>query len=446
MKLAFSLGHWTDLLAKSIIETNDTLDVSYYNKNLVTFIDYLENNFIDVKKIIVSDTAFTIDQTNRADTFMRLVNIVNTKFPHAIVIGLIEDAGLYKEINRFNRDSIHIIHINSLAGLGIKGIRSILVNDITDKSVLDDILNKNIAIHKVDKADAIVDLDRNKNLTIEDIKVLASYKIKKKGFLPKKGCFVITGERGSGVTTSVVNIAEVFRLKNMQTIIIDLNLLKRDYYLFYKDILSKDLRNHRGNLIDILEVFSSKENVSISDFNNMIYVTRQNLGLIGVSGGYYISGTELSLINSIFIGKMINVLKSVFDVILIDCPLSNIKEFLGNLSGIDKVCIIIDNSISSILNMSIYNNNVLQHIDSKKLGLLINKFYLYSRYNGVSMVEDTIKKLLVSINDKFSGVHMIGTIPFLNCFFDINFGSDNILVDKDMRILNLYEAIVHNIA
>jgi len=445
MKLAFSLGSWTDPLAKSIIETNDTLDIAYYNKNFVTFSDYLENNFIDVRKIIVSDIAFTIDQTNRLEMFIRLVNIVNTKFPHAILIGVIEDAGLYKEIHQFNSDNIHIIHVNNIAGLGIKGIRSILVNDITDKSILDDILHKNIAIHKIDKADAIVDLDKNKNLTIEDIKVLASYKLKKKGFLPKKGCFVITGERCSGITTSIVNIAEVFRLKNMQTIIIDLNLLKRDYYLFYKGILDEELRNHRGNFIDILEIFSNKENVHINDFNRMIYVVRQNLGLIGVSGGYCISSTELSLMRSVLICKMISVLKSAFDIILIDCPLNSIKEFLGNFSDIDKVCIIVDSSISSILNISLYNN-ILRLIDSKKLGLLINKFYLYSRFNGISMTEDTIRKLFTSINSELSSVNIIGNIPFLNCFFDSNFGSDNILVDRDPRVLGLYEAIAHSIA
>jgi len=109
------------------------------------------------------------------------------------------------------------------------------------------------------------------------------------------------------------------------------------------------------------------------------------------------------------------------------------------------VCIIVDSSISSILNISLYNN-ILRLIDSKKLGLLINKFYLYSRFNGISMTEDTIRKLFTSINSELSSVNIIGNIPFLNCFFDSNFGSDNILVDRDPRVLGLYEAIAHSIA
>ena len=195
----------------------------------------------------------------------------------------------------------------------------------------------------------------------------------------KKGIVAVTGDRGQGITTTAVNLASTIEKSGLSVVIVDLDLAKRDINNYFPDFGKQAEPNEflHKSLVGCL----------VDSINIERYVCKlsNNLSVVGLPYTFNFGNrdkdrifTQDNLIN------MLTVLRSYFDIVVIDMPFQFYIEnsFLGNYIDANIFCM--ENNFSAIVSgmNALLGDASETQIDFRRI--IFKTKFLLTKYNYIS--------------------------------------------------------------
>lgn len=238
----------------------------------------------------------------------------------------------------------------------------------------------------------------------------------------------ITGHRGSGVTSSVVNLADIAAKQGFNTIIVDMDIDYRSTNMYFNSFHEKTKKDEEINA-SLIRTLAKPENYMTSAFN-----IKNNLWLTSL--GYKFSDANLidKFYNSLKLIGMLTVLRNKFNVIILDMPLDLLKNFKEALIHIDVFGLCVSNNLYSILS-SLRNMEVAfekEHISyiNVKSKLLITKYNNRARFQDKIFTQEKVCELISSgLSEHFTNqISSAGVIPYSQEF--------DLQIEKNTPVIN----------
>ncbi|NLI57765.1 MAG: protein kinase [Clostridium sp.] len=238
----------------------------------------------------------------------------------------------------------------------------------------------------------------------------------------------ITGHRGSGVTSSVVNLASTAAKQGFNTIIVDMDIEYRSTNMYFNSFHEKTKKDEEINA-SLIRTLAKPENFMTTAFN-----IKSNLWLTSL--GYNFCDAKLidKFFNSLKLIGMLSVLRSKFNLIILDMPLDILKNFNEVLMHIDVFGLCVSNNLYSVLS-SLRNMEVVlekEHISyiNVKSKLLITKYNNRSRFHEKIFTQEKVCELITSgLSENFTNqISSAGIIPFSHEF--------DLQIEKNTPVIN----------
>lgn len=247
---------------------------------------------------------------------------------------------------------------------------------------------------------------------------------KRKGILDLyRGVIAVTGDRQSGVSTTVANMSEVYASNGNSVLIIDLDIKRRFQTVLYKsyeEAIQLESRVAHGLLVSLINPRNLEE---------VAAVVSDNIALLSISQDIErdISRFANRPFDKVFSGAgMVNLLsfaKSMFDVVILDMPFESVKQVGECLSYVDKVITCVPNTeyhldqfigvnVDELLN----NNEISANTLMSKNKLLLTKYNNTSKMYGKEMTEEFIMNLLSNLEESIYHLEVVGRVPYTESY------------------------------
>jgi serine/threonine protein kinase len=239
----------------------------------------------------------------------------------------------------------------------------------------------------------------------------------------------ITGHRSSGVTSSVVNLASVAAKQGFNTIIVDMDIDYRSTNMYFSSFYENTKKDEQINT-SLIRTLAKPQNYMTTAFN-----IKNNLWLTSL--GYEFCDLQLidKFYNSLKLIGMLSVLRSKFNLIILDIPLDLLKRFKEVLIHIDVFGLCVSNNLYSVLS-SLRNMEVVlkkEHMSyvNIKSKLLITKYNNRARFHEKIFTQEKVCELITSgLSEYFTNqISSAGIIPYSQEF--------DLQIEKDIPIINV---------
>lgn len=226
----------------------------------------------------------------------------------------------------------------------------------------------------------------------------------------------VTGHRGSGLTSTAVNLACEANKRGLSSIILDLDIKYRStnmYFDKFAQIASKD---------ETINTSLIKTLARPQDYMTTAYNVRENLWLSTL--GYNFNDNKL--VEHFYTGSkligLLSVLRHKFNLIVLDAPMDIFREFSEVLIHIDVFGLCVPNNLYSVIS-TIQNMNIC--LDTEKIAflnakskLIVTKYNAQSRYQNDIFTANKVSEALTSgLNEFFTyDVDVAGVVPYGNDF------------------------------
>jgi septum formation inhibitor-activating ATPase MinD len=226
----------------------------------------------------------------------------------------------------------------------------------------------------------------------------------------------VTGHRGSGVTSTAVNIAHEAGKRGLRTILIDLDIDYRSLNMYSNGFHELTKRDEEVNA-SLVRMLARPQ-----DYMTFAY---QSKGQVWVTSlGYTFN--DLMLIerfyNSAKLIGMLSLLRSHFNVVLLDLPMDRMKELKEALLHIDTFALCVPNNLPSVISLL---RNVEVALDREnaayvnaKSKLIVTRYNDRSRFQNEIFTPERVKELLASgLSDCFPyEIKLAGHVPYSSDF------------------------------
>lgn len=238
----------------------------------------------------------------------------------------------------------------------------------------------------------------------------------------------ITGHRGSGITSTTVNLAFEAQKMGLSSIIIDLDVEFRSmnmYFSAFNEIASKD-EVMKASLVRML--------AKPYEYMSNSYCIKDDLWLTSL--GYSFDDKKLidRFFTANYIISMISLLRSKFNMIWIDLPMGILSKFPELLSHIDCFGLCVNNNLYSIISTL---RNIEVSLESDHGRYLNSKAKLIcTKYNHNSKFDDdflTAEKVAKVLSSGLSEVFIYEPKVAGELFYDETYDEQ---IEKDIPIVN----------
>ncbi len=252
-----------------------------------------------------------------------------------------------------------------------------------------------------------------------------------------------TGHRGSGVTGTVSNVALAASIQGLSTFIVDLDLLYRGINLYFSKFGDEvDLNPELA--CSLVKCLMKPDSYSINSCT-----INDNLMLCTIAHSVDHSDKILEFINTRRLITFVTILKTRFNLILLDLPLEYLAKHSDLLFHIDSVGLCLNNSIYSLLNTVKSTCNSLNPEDLTLFGVkakfILTKYINTNTHQGRSLTPALVSNLLCSISDAFDArLDCAGIVPFTNDY-DGQIDSGKKLCSTRSDLRDCYNGIIKNL-
>lgn len=226
----------------------------------------------------------------------------------------------------------------------------------------------------------------------------------------------ITGHRGSGLTSTVVNVACEAAKRGLSSIIIDMDIDYRSTNMYFGSFHEATKRDEDMNA-SLVRTLARPQDYMITAFNikDKLWMT---------SLGYDFSDRKLieQFYNNSKLVGLLSVLRNRFNLIILDMPLDLFKTFKDTLIHIDVFGLCVSNNLHSVLstlrNLDVVLDRENVSYMNAKTKVIVTKYNDRSRFQSDIFVPDRVAEILSSgISDSFTyEVKVAGHIPYSNDF------------------------------
>lgn len=253
---------------------------------------------------------------------------------------------------------------------------------------------------------------------------------------------LITGHRGSGVTGTAANLGVEASIQGLGTVIIDMDLEYKAMNLYFSKFgdevnVNPDLAN---SLVKCLLKPESYETNSCRINNNLSVITL----------AYSIESCDkmMELITMTRILALITVLKSKFNLVILDIPIHILRRFPDLLIHVDSVGLCLNNSLYSVINtvssMGEFDKNIhtLLTIKSK---IIITKYNERNVYCKNPLTPEATCDIFNNLNEALNDMlNCAGTIPYCSDY-DLQMDSGKKLCTTSDQYKSYYVGILNNL-
>ena len=443
MKIILISSGMHDIFAKiisskfDIINKNDKLSIPEVN-------GYLENVRPVVEGIVIIDQVFS--QWDEADklAFLSLVDYL-TKVKILIFTNDFKKQVLYENyIKSYDIKVVTLDYIRLTQNILIREMEC-FVNS-TQKSIPSENISKDDQhnVKKIDNGKKKSFLDRFKSSHKDEKKYNPTDQLVRDFESISKGIsrvISITGHRGSGLTSTSINLACEASKRGLKAIVIDLDVDYRGCNAYFSNFNEASNKNEEMNASLIRTLARPQE------YKTTCFCINENFWLTSL--GYSFNDKRLTeqFYNSTKLVGLLSMLRSKFNVIILDMPLDILKVFEETIIHIDIFGLCVPNSIYAILSTLrnievVLNSESISYLNSKSK-VVVTKYNDRAKFQDEYFVPEKVCEVMTSgISSNFrSELNAAGYIPY-SFEFDKQIESDIPIVNSSTEYEKYYGNIL----
>ncbi|MCX7711680.1 MAG: hypothetical protein N2484_17700 [Clostridia bacterium] len=253
----------------------------------------------------------------------------------------------------------------------------------------------------------------------------------------------VTGHRSSGITGTVSNLATEASLRGFTVIVLDLDLIYRGINLYFSKF-GEEVDLNPELACSLIKCLLKPDSYSMNTclINDNLYVS---------SLAYSVDRHDkiLEHVNPKRLIALVSVLKTKFNLVMLDIPLEILGQNKELLLHVDSIGLCLNNSLYSILNTERTVHGVLDKDDlllfKMKSKLILTKYVDTITHQGKALLPEVTSKILSSVSDTFDNcLACAGIVPFSKDFDQqIDTGRKLCSVSQDYR--TCYAGILNNL-
>lgn len=259
------------------------------------------------------------------------------------------------------------------------------------------------------------------------------------------GVIAVTGDRQSGVSTTVANMARMYADNGKKVLIVDLDIKRRFQTIIFRDYeeaIKNESRVSHGLLVTL---------INPSNLSDVVAVVDEGIGLISVSQSVerdikrFANKDFKEVYSGGNIVSLLGYSKSLYDVVLVDMPYDVVKEVGECLSYVDRVVMCVPNTeyhFDNLINIDIVDigldNDLVANTLLSKSKILLTKYNNLSTMFGKEMTPKFVEDLLYSIDDVRFKIDILGEIPY-NKVYEEQFRKGKRIVSMDTGMKMKFE-------
>ena len=253
---------------------------------------------------------------------------------------------------------------------------------------------------------------------------------------------VFTGRRGSGLTSTAVNIAIAANRRGLNTILVDMDVDYRSINLYFSDFIEQAEKDDAiaFSLIRLLAQPQSYQSAAVNTD-----------GLWLASLGYDFHDKRLleqHFVEAKIIG-LVSSLKHNFDLIVMDFPLDSLAKFPALLNSVDVFGLCMENNIYSafttLRNIDIgFDDRESAPYFASKARLVVTKYNDESMYDDEIVTPEKLSELIVNeeLSEDFAAeLPVAGSIPYIT-WFGKQIEDEISVMDLDNQMKQAYDGIL----
>lgn len=226
----------------------------------------------------------------------------------------------------------------------------------------------------------------------------------------------VTGHRGCGLTSTVVNIASEASKRGLSTIIIDMDTEYRSTNMYFSRFHEQTQRDEEMSA-SLIRTLARPQ-----DYMTTAFSLKDNLWLTSL--GYDFNDRKLieHFYNSSKLIGLLSVLRTKFNLIVLDIPLDLFRIFNDSMIHIDLFGLCVPNNLHSVLS-TLRNAEVVLDKESAsylnaKSKVIVTKYNERSKFQDSIFTPDKVSQVLTSgLSDHFRyEMSTAGYVPYSNDF------------------------------
>lgn len=445
MKL-YLIGGVNSETIKQALEKNG-IDVVRFETSISKAFEYISKNYIEYDLVLLTDQGVIDDYQNFKDLLEGFKKLLNqgTKFKF-----LTKDAELEKIfIQVVENDLRFSVCLTDQIKIPVAMLIDFCISDNSDNEVNNDsnqLIEDTVVLKKSRSIFSKIKSGLRRNEESNDSKSLGTKKQDAENpiFVSNnlKKIIAITGHRGSGVTSTVANIASVASDKGFSVMVVDMDTVYRGINLFFSKF-GDEVELNSELAYSLIRCLMNPESYDV----NSCKINR-NLSIITL--GYSVSCKERisEAMQYKRVLSLISLLKQKYNIVLIDLPLEVVKELPDIITQIDSIGLCVNNSLYSIINTvkaiegSLSKDTLLFTTKSK---VIVSKYNENNRYQGKKITPEFTSEILNALSGRFEVEYQnAGFVPY-SMEFDLQTESGGRLSNTNNSYKNFYFNILKNL-
>lgn len=442
MKLLLITGGMHEIISNSIIKNNKVINEK--SLKLKDLNEFLQEVNPDIDNILITDEAFSC-QTNKdkQDITLLLEWLGKNQKTKSLVKVITKDFMTAKDLEDLcNRYSNLEISTYDLVRIPQHIFVNAFINVSSKKTIKTKVKKKELEKSPNKKKSF---LERFRTKPKEDNSGLtATDKLTKEFENISRGIsriVAITGHRGAGLTSTVVNVASEATKRGLSAIIIDMDIDYRSTNMYFSSFHEQANKDEDINA-SLIRTFAKPQDYMTTSFN-----LKGNLWLTSLGYGFKDNKLISQFYNSNKLVGLLSVLRSKFNLVILDMPLDLSREFKEALIHIDTFGLCVSNNLYSVLstlrNIEVtFDKESISYLNAKSKSI-ITKYSTSSTFQKEIFTPEKVNEVLTSgLSENFIyEMKLAGQVPY-NDEFDIQIESDVPLVNTSAEHEKAYGNIL----
>lgn len=251
----------------------------------------------------------------------------------------------------------------------------------------------------------------------------------------------VTGHRGAGLTSTVVNLGYEAAKRNLNTIIIDLDVANRTTNLYFSEFIRQvEMDEHLA--ASFIKCLAKPQ-----DYQSNACNVKNKLWLTSLSYDFQDHKLLEQFYHANKLINMLTVFRQYFNVILLDLPLEVLSEFQECIPNIDTFALCVQNSqysvITTLRNMDNYlHNSNIGYLNAKSK-LVVTRYNDRAQYENDFFSPEKVSELFASdlCEELTIKMPVAGSIRY-NESFDLQIENDIPITENNPEFKEYYSNIL----
>lgn len=231
----------------------------------------------------------------------------------------------------------------------------------------------------------------------------------------RRRTFIITGERRSGVSGTVANMAWAASSLGVNVLVVDMDMIRRGQYVYFPQNFTDYDTKYTHALSNVLRNYIMLEECA--------WQITDTLSVLGLDFSITDARLQESYADTQKMFYLVTAAKGCanIDLTLIDMPFEKLSKYASVIPLAEKSAFVMENDVMGLVNFihsmvpDEFEATVDFQVFESRMGLIINKFNPENQYLKKPIVPQDIPNILCDISDDliYDGYEIFGTIPWI---------------------------------